>query len=93
MDVQYLALSAVLFFLGAIGVIIRRNAVVIVMSIELMLNAAGLAFVAARIAGGTPLLFLMLAAAVQAVTGLAVVFAFYRTNGTVDTAQADDLKL
>ena len=91
----YIALSIVLFAIGAIGVLVRRNAIVIFMSIELMLNAANLAFVAfARqqqaIDGQVIVFFVMTVAAAEAAVGLAIIIAVFRHRQTVN---ADDLRL
>lgn len=90
----YVALSAVLFSIGVVGVLVRRNPLVIFMSIELMLNAANLSFLAASrhwasVPGGEPLhgpifaLFVILVAAAEAAVGLALVIALYRLRQTV----------
>jgi NADH-quinone oxidoreductase subunit K len=91
----YLVLSALLFGLGVAGVLLRRNVVVILMSVELMLNAANLALVAfSRFLpdpDGQVLAFLVIAiAAAEAAVGLALVVQVARQRGTVDT---DDLTL
>ena len=84
-----LALSAILFTLGVIGVLTRRSALVIVMSIELMLNAANLVFVAkARDVGGMEgqifAFFVMAVAAAEAAIGLAIVVAIFRRRDSTD---------
>ncbi len=91
----YIALSVVLFSIGAIGVLLRRNAIVIFMCIELMLNAANLAFVAfARqqmsVDGQVIVFFVMTVAAAEAAVGLAIIIAVFRHRQTVN---ADDLRL
>ena len=85
---HFLLLSAVLFALGAAGVIVRRNVIVMFMSIELMLNAANLAFVAfaqrlGNIDGQTMVFFVMTVAAAEAAAGLAVFLALFRTRETL----------
>jgi NADH-quinone oxidoreductase subunit K len=90
---HYLALSAILFFLGVFGVLFRRNLIVIFMSIELMLNAANLAFVTfARYTGNMDghviAFFVMALAAAEAGIGLAILVMVFRNRATV---QADDL--
>ena len=85
----YLLLSAALFSIGAVGVLLRRNAIVVFMCIELMLNAVNLTFVAmSRLHGGTLgqafVVFVMTVAAAEAAVGLAIVIAVYRHFGTVD---------
>jgi NADH-quinone oxidoreductase subunit K len=92
---HFLLLSAVLFALGAAGVIIRRNVIVMFMSIELMLNAANLAFVAfaqrlGNIDGQTMVFFVMTVAAAEAAVGLAVFLALFRTR---ETLNADEIGL
>jgi NADH-quinone oxidoreductase subunit K len=91
----YVALSIILFSIGAIGVLLRRNAIVIFMCIELMLNAANLAFVAfARqqlsVDGQVIVFFVMTVAAAEAAVGLAIIIAVFRHRHTVN---ADDLRL
>jgi len=92
---HYLALSAILFFIGVFGVLFRRNLIVIMMSIELMLNAVNLTFVAfARYTGtmdGHVIAFFVMAlAAAEAGIGLAILVMLFRNRTTV---QADDLTL
>jgi NADH-quinone oxidoreductase subunit K len=89
----YLGLSAVLFAIGAIGVLVRRNVIVIFMAIELMLNAVNLTFVAlARSLGSMDgqviVFFVMTVAAAEAAVGLAIIIALFR-NG--ETMNADEL--
>jgi len=91
----YVALSAILFSIGIVGVLVRRNAIVIFLSIELMLNAANLAFVAfARqlqsIDGQVIVFFVMTVAAAEAAVGLAIIIAVFRHRQTIN---ADDLRL
>lgn len=93
----YIALSAVLFTLGALGVLIRRNALIIFMSIELMLNAANLAFVAfARAYGALDgqifVFFVMTVAAAEVAVGLALIVAVFRAKHSVDVDQMSGLK-
>jgi NADH-quinone oxidoreductase subunit K len=94
---HFLLLSAVLFALGAAGVIIRRNVIVMFMSIELMLNAANLAFVAfaqrlGNIDGQTMVFFVMTVAAAEAAVGLAVFLALFRTRETLNVDEIGLLK-
>jgi NADH-quinone oxidoreductase subunit K len=89
----YLILSAVLFGIGAVGVVLRRNIIVMFMSIELMLNAVNLAFVAlARhlqvVEGQVAVFFVMTVAAAEAAVGLAIIIAAFRNRETVN---ADEL--
>ena len=91
----YIALSAILFSIGIVGVLVRRNAIVIFLCIELMLNAANLAFVAfarqrASIDGQVIVFFVMTVAAAEAAVGLAIIIAVFRHRQTINP---DDLKL
>jgi len=91
----YTALSAVLFVIGVVGVLVRRNPLVIFMSIELMLNAANLAFVAFGRQLGSPdgqviVFFVMTVAAAEVAVGLAIIVAIFRTRVRVSV---DDLTL
>ncbi len=83
-----LALSAVLFSIGVAGVLLRRNAIVLFMCIELMLNAVNLSFVAFAqyhgMAGQVMVFFVMTVAAAEAAVGLAIILAIYRHTETVD---------
>jgi NADH-quinone oxidoreductase subunit K len=95
----YIAVSSVLFFLGVAGVLIRRNAVVILMCVELMLNATNLALVAfSRRAGLTDergsvfVVFVFVIAAAEVAVGLAIVLAAYRNRPTVDVDEVHALK-
>jgi NADH-quinone oxidoreductase subunit K len=91
---EALALSAVLFTIGAVGVLTRRNALIIFMCIELMLNAVNLSFVAlSRLYGATGqvfVIFVMTVAAAEAAVGLAIVIAVFRHKHSVDL---DDFRL
>ena len=92
---DYLYLSALLFSIGAVGVIIRRNAIVVFMCIELMLNAANLAFVTfARMNGNLEgqliAFFTMVVAACEVVVGLAIIVSIYRSRRS---ASVDDASL
>ncbi len=91
----YLAISAVLFTLGVIGVLVRRNALVVFMSIELMLNAVNLAFVAfarqwGTLEGQVVVFFVLVVAAVEVVVGLGIIVDIFRSRDTVDL---DDVNL
>jgi NADH-quinone oxidoreductase subunit K len=85
---EAIALSAALFTIGVVGVLTRRNALIIFMCIELMLNAVNLAFVAfSRLYGATGqvfVIFVMTVAAAEAAVGLAIVIAIFRHRQTVD---------
>lgn len=85
----YLVVSAMLFLIGAIGVLLRRNALIMLMSLELMLNAVNLSFVAyARMfndPGGHVFVFLSITvAAAEAAVGLAILLTIFRSKETVD---------
>src|SRR5512140_545029 len=93
----YITLSAVLFTIGALGVLIRRNPIVIFMSVELMLNSANLAFVAfARwyntLNGQIFVFFVMTVAAAEVAVGLALIVAIFRTKNSIDIDQMNSLK-
>jgi len=93
----YLLLSAILFAIGVTGVLTRRNAIVIFMCIELMLNATNLAFVAfARQLGQGDgqvfVFFVMAVAAAEVAVGLAIIIALFRNRETVDIGEVNLLK-
>ena len=93
----YLVLSALLFVLGITGVLLRRNALVVFMSVELMLNAVNLTFVAfarqlAALEGQVAVFFVVVVAAVEVVVGLAIIIAIFRTRDTVDIDDVDLLR-
>lgn len=94
---NYIILSAVLFTIGTVGVLVRRNAIVVFMSIELMLNAANLAFVAfARMQGNLEgqviAFFVMVVAAAEVVVGLAIIVAIYRSRRSASIDEPNLLK-
>jgi len=94
---QYLALGAVLFSIGVAGVFIRRNAIVVFMCIELMLNAVNLTFIAIsrnldRIDGQVFVFFIMTVAAAEAAVGLAIILSLYRRRQTINVDEIDLLK-
>lgn len=94
---HFLVLSAALFLIGAAGVLLRRNVLVVMMSIELMLNAANLALVTfSRVQGnphGQALAFMVVAiAAAEVAVGLAIVVALYRSRRTTNIDDLDALK-
>ena len=94
---DYLILSAVVFAIGVIGVLIRRNLIVVLMSIELMLNAVNLTFIAfARFLGSTDgqviVLFVMAVAAAEAVIGLAIIISVFRHRQSLDPQEMQLLK-
>ena len=95
----FIAVSAALFFIGTAGVLVRRNAVVILMSVELMLNATNLALVAfsRRYAstderGSVFVVFIFVVAAAEVAVGLAIVLSAYRNRATVDVDEIRQLK-
>jgi len=95
----FIAVSSVLFFLGVAGVLVRRNAVVILMCVELMLNATNLALVAfSRRAGlvdqrgSVFVVFIFVIAAAEVAVGLAIVLAAYRNRPTVDVDEVHEMK-
>ena len=94
-DIWYLALSAVLFSIGVVGVIVRRNPLVIFMSIELMLNAVNLSFVAFGHRLGSPdgqvlVFFVMAVAAAEVAVGLAIIVTIFRVRRRLSV---DDLSV
>jgi NADH-quinone oxidoreductase subunit K len=94
-ETWYVALSAVLFTLGVVGVVLRRNPLVIFMSVELMLNAANLALVAfghrfGNADGQTLVVFVMAVAAAEVAVGLAIIVAIFRVRRRLSV---DDLSL
>ena len=93
---EALALSAVLFTIGTVGVLTRRNAIVIFMCVELMLNAVNLSFVAlSRLYGTTGqvfVVFVMTVAAAEAAVGLAIIIAIFRHGQTVNLKNINLLK-
>ena len=93
----YLGLSAILFTIGAMGVLIRRNSIVIFMSVELMLNAANLAFVSfARVhdnvSGQIFVFFVMAVAAAEVAVGLALIVAIFNNKQSIDVDQMNTMK-
>ncbi len=95
---HYVALSAVLFGIGGVGFLVRRNVLVTLMSIEVMLNAVNLALVAfnrarpATLGGQMFAFFLIAAEAAEVAVGLAIVLSLFRIKRTVRTDDADLLK-
>ncbi len=93
----YIGLSAILFTIGALGVLIRRNPLVIFMSIELMLNAGNLALVAFTrvwgvLAGQIFVFFVMTVAAAEVAVGLALIVAIFRTKHSINIDEMNSLK-
>jgi NADH-quinone oxidoreductase subunit K len=94
---NYLYLSALLFTIGAAGVLVRRNAIVMFMCVELMLNAGNLAFVTfarmhGRLDGQSVAFFTMVVAACEVVVGLAIIVAIFRTRRSVDVDESHLLR-
>ncbi|TDC66196.1 NADH-quinone oxidoreductase subunit NuoK [Actinomadura sp. GC306] len=92
---HYLVLSAILFTIGALGVLVRRNALVVFMCIELMLNATNLAFISfsrmhGNLDGQIIAFFVMVVAAAEVVVGLAIIMTVFRTRRS---ASVDDVNL
>ena len=98
MDIaNYIYLSALLFTIGAIGVVVRRNAIVVFMCIELMLNAANLAFVTfsrvhGNLSGQVASFFTIVVAACEVVVGLAIIVTIYRSRRSASVDDASLLK-
>ncbi len=93
----YIGLSAILFSIGALGVLIRRNPIIIFMSVELMLNSANLAFVAfarqfGQASGQIFVFFIMTVAAAEVAVGLALIVAIFRSKNSTDIDQMSILK-
>ncbi len=94
---SYLALAAFLFAIGFAGVLVKKNAIIVFMCIELMLNAANLTFLAfarqqASMSGHAIAFFVIAVAAAEAAVGLAIVIAVYRTRGTVSVDEVEVLR-
>lgn len=93
----YIALSSILFTIGALGVLMRRNAIIIFMSIELMLNAANLLFVAfarqfADLGGQIFVFFVMTVAAAEVAVGLALIVAIFRSKQSTNIDEINTMK-
>ena len=91
---HYLAVSAILFSIGLVGLLTRRNILMILLSVELILNSANLSFVAfssfwGNLSGQAVVFFTMIVAAAEVTVGLAIVVLLFRKKGTINT---DDLK-
>ena len=94
---HYTVLSAVLFAIGVIGVLTRRNVIVIFMSVELMLNAVNLSFVAfarqfGQVAGQVFVFFVMTVAAAEVAVGLAIIIALFRNKETINVEEVNLLR-
>ncbi|GAB1819169.1 NADH-quinone oxidoreductase subunit NuoK [Herbidospora sp. RD11066] len=97
MTTHYLVLSALLFAIGGIGVLVRRNAIVVFMCVELMLNACNLAFVtfarqSGNLDGQVIAFFVMIVAAAEVVIGLAIIVTIFRTRRSASVDDASLLK-
>ena len=95
---EYLSLSLILFTIGAVGVLVRRNAIVVFMCIELMLNATNLALVSfarqhGNLDGQLAAFFVMVVAAAEVVIGLAIIVSIYSTRRSTSVDEASLLKL
>jgi NADH-quinone oxidoreductase subunit K len=95
--IYYVTLSVILFVIGGVGVLVRRNAIVIFMCVELMLNACNLAFVAfaskwGNLHGQVIAFFVMVVAAAEVVVGLAILMAIYRARRSASVDDASLLK-
>jgi NADH-quinone oxidoreductase subunit K len=93
----YMALAAVLFVIGLSGILLRRNALVMFMSVELMLNAVNLTFVAAgrqlgSVDGQVSVFFVMIVAAAEVVVGLAIIVAVFRRRRTASVDELAELR-
>jgi len=94
----YLVLSAILFTIGVAAFLIKRNIITVFMSIELMLNAVNLSFVAFahqwhQVNGQIFVFFVMVVAAAEAAVGLAIIIAIFRTRNTLNVDEIDLMKL
>ncbi len=94
---HYVVLSALIFAVGLFGVVTRRNAVIVLMSLELMLNGANLAFVAfsrhwGNLQGQVFVFFVIAVAAAEAAVALAIIILLFRLRGNVDLDSAAELK-
>ena len=95
--ISYLGLALLLFIIGAIGVCMRRNAIVILMCIELMLNAVSLTFVTfsklhGNLDGQVAVFFVLVIAAAESAVGLAIIISVFRSLVSVETTDAAQLK-
>jgi NADH-quinone oxidoreductase subunit K len=93
----YVVLAALLFTIGAVGVLVRRNAIVLFMCVELMLNAANLALVTfsrmnGNLSGQVIAFFVMVIAAAEVVVGLAIIMSIFRTRRSASVDDANLLK-
>jgi len=96
---HYLILSVILFSIGLYGALSKRNAIIILMCIEIMLNAVNIAMVAFSryivpllLTGQVFAIFIMVVAAAEAAVGLAIIMAIYRSRGTIDATEINLMK-
>ncbi len=94
---HYLTVSALLFSIGLVGILVRRNVLMILLSIELILNAANLSFVAfssymGDLSGQVVVFFAMIVAAAEVTVGLSIVILLYRKKNTTSTQDLETLK-
>ncbi len=96
---HYLILSAVLFSIGLYGALAKRNTIIILMSIEIMLNAVNIAMVAFSryivpllLTGQVFVIFIIVVAAAEAAVGLAIIISIYRSHETIDAAEVNLMK-
>ena len=96
---HFLVLSAVLFSIGLYGVLAKRNAIAIVLCVEIMLNAVNIALAAfsryvtpAALTGQVFALFVMVVAAAEAAVGIAIIMTIYRSRGSIDATKIDLMK-
>lgn len=94
---SYILLASILFTIGSVGVLVRRNAIVVFMCVELMLNACNLAFVAfarqhGNLQGQAAAFFVMVVAAAEVVVGLAIMMTIFRTRQSASVDDANLLK-
>jgi NADH-quinone oxidoreductase subunit K len=93
----YLILAAALFVIGSVGLLVRRNAIVMFMSIELMLNAVNLTFVSVGrelrdLTGQFAVFFVLVVAAAEVVVGLAIIVSIFRTKATASVDELAEMK-
>jgi NADH-quinone oxidoreductase subunit K len=93
-----ITVALLMFLIGAVGVVTRRNAIIVFMCIELMLNAVNICFVAfsshhGNLDGQMAVFFVMVVAAAEAAVGLGIIISLYRAHKSVETSDAIDLRL
>jgi NADH-quinone oxidoreductase subunit K len=95
--IPYLGLSALLFTIGGVGLCLRRNAIVVFMCVEMMLNAVNLAFVTfsklnGNLDGQVAVFFVMVIAAAESAIGLAIILSVFRSVASIETTDSSELK-